>query len=159
MAKLLKSRVCIRVRVERVRVRVRALYKRTFTRQFLCVYVYMYSLSHSQMTKFWTKLKAFADDKLDVTKMIISVYDKVENSVGKGEIACTSNFSFSNNVFKKILSQTRQKVSLQGNGLRSHISYQVIIQIQVGFALTLPFADMNLFRGVYGKIILHIRAV
>ena len=51
-----------------------------------------------------TKLKAFADDKLNVTKMIISVFDKVENIVGKGEIACTSNFSFSHNVLKRLLS-------------------------------------------------------
>ena len=27
----------------------------------------------------WTKLKAFADDILNVTKMIISVFDRVEN--------------------------------------------------------------------------------
>ena len=33
-----------------------------------------------------TKLKAFASDKLKVTKMIISVFDRVENMVGKGEI-------------------------------------------------------------------------
>ena len=46
-----------------------------------------------------TKLKALADDKLNVTKMIISVFDRVENIVGKGEIACKSNFSFSHNVF------------------------------------------------------------
>ena len=63
------------------------------------------------------KLKAFADDKLNVTKMIISVFDRVENIVRKGEIACTSNFSFSHNVFKRLLSQTRRKVSLCGNGL------------------------------------------
>ena len=69
-----------------------------------------------------TKLKAFADDKLDVTKMIISVFDRVENIVGKGEIACKSNFSFSNNVFKRFLSQTRQKVSLCGNGLKEYKS-------------------------------------
>ena len=36
--------------------------------------------------------------------MIISVFDSVENIVGKGEIACTNNFSFSNNVFKSLLS-------------------------------------------------------
>ena len=65
----------------------------------------------------WSKLKAFADDKLNVTKMIISVFDRVENIVGKGEIACTSNFSVSHNVFKRLLSQRRQKVSLCGNGL------------------------------------------
>ena len=38
------------------------------------------------------KLKAFADDKLYTTKMIISVFDSVENIVGKGEIACTKAF-------------------------------------------------------------------
>ena len=48
-----------------------------------------------------TKLKIFADDKSNVTKIIISVCDRVENIVGKGEIACTSNFSFSHNVFQK----------------------------------------------------------
>ena len=64
-----------------------------------------------------TKLKAFADDKLNVTKIIISVFDRVENIVGKGEIACTSNFSFSHNVFNRVLSQGRQKVSLCGNAL------------------------------------------
>ena len=65
-----------------------------------------------------TKLKAFADDNLNVTKMIISVFDRVENIVGKGEIACTSNFSFSHNVFKRHLSQRHQKVSLCGNGVK-----------------------------------------
>ena len=48
------------------------------------------------------KLKAFADDKLNETKMIISVFNRGENIVGKGEIACTSNFSFSHNVFKRL---------------------------------------------------------
>ena len=56
------------------------------------------------------KLKALADDKLNVTKMIISVFDRGENIVKKGEIVCTSNFSFSHNVFKRPLSQTCQKV-------------------------------------------------
>ena len=50
-----------------------------------------------------TKLKAFADNKLNVTNMIIFVFDRVENILGKGEIACTSNFSFSHNVFKRLL--------------------------------------------------------
>ena len=34
-----------------------------------------------------TKLKAFGDDKLNVTNMIISVFDRVENIVRKEEIA------------------------------------------------------------------------
>ena len=66
----------------------------------------------------WWKLNALADDKLNVTKMIISVFDRVENIVGKGEIACTSNFSFSHNIFKRLLSQRHLKVSLCGNGLK-----------------------------------------
>ena len=53
--------------------------------------------------KIWDqiKLKAFADDKLDITKMMISVFDREENIMGKGEIACTSNFSLFHNVFKR----------------------------------------------------------
>ena len=77
------------------------------------------SLAHSHTTKFWTKLKAFTDDKFDVTKMIISVFDTVEIIVGKGEIICTSNFPFSYNAFKRLLSQTRQKAVSCGNGLRN----------------------------------------
>ena len=41
--------------------------------------------------------------------MIISVFERVENIVGKGEIAYTSNFSFTPNVFKRLLSQTPSK--------------------------------------------------
>ena len=55
--------------------------------------------------------------------MIISVFDRVESIMGKGEIACTSNFSFSHNVFRRLLSQTRQKVSLCGNRLTK---YQIL---------------------------------
>ena len=40
-----------------------------------------------------TKLKAFADERLNVTKKIISVFDRVENTVGKGEIAFHTMFS------------------------------------------------------------------
>ena len=53
-----------------------------------------------------SKLKAFADDTINVTHMIISVFDGVENIVGKGENAGYHN------VLKRLLSQTRQKLSL-----------------------------------------------
>ena len=72
--------------------------------------------SHTQK-KGLDEMEAFADDKLNVTKMIIFVFDRIENIVGKGEIACTSNFSFSHNVFKRLLFQTRQKMTFCGNGL------------------------------------------
>ena len=35
----------------------------------------------------WSKLKAFTDNKIKVLKMMIFVFDKVENIVGKGENA------------------------------------------------------------------------
>ena len=39
-----------------------------------------------------TKLKAFADDKLNVTKMTISLFERVENTVGKEENAGYQHF-------------------------------------------------------------------
>ena len=39
-----------------------------------------------------TNLKAFADDKLNVNKMTISLCDRVKNTVGKGENAGYQHF-------------------------------------------------------------------
>ena len=39
-----------------------------------------------------TKLKAFPDDKLNIVKMMISRFDRVENTVGKGENAGYQHF-------------------------------------------------------------------
>ena len=33
----------------------------------------------------WSKLKAFADDIVDVNEMMISLFDGVQNTAGKGE--------------------------------------------------------------------------
>ena len=44
---------------------------------------------------------------------------RVENTVEKEKLLVTSNFSFSHSVFKRIVSQGSQKVSLCGNGLRN----------------------------------------
>ena len=35
----------------------------------------------------WSKLKAFADDKIKLAKMMIFVFDRIENILGKGENA------------------------------------------------------------------------
>ena len=51
-----------------------------------------------------TKLKAFANDKLNIDKMTISLLDRVgkkEKNEGKGENAVTSIFSFFLSVFFK----------------------------------------------------------
>ena len=50
--------------------------------------------------------------------MITSVFDRIENIVGKGAIAHTSS------VFKRLLSQTCQKVPLRGNGLTLYLTRQ-----------------------------------
>ena len=68
----------------------------------------------------WSIFKAFADDKLNVVRIIISVSDRVENIVEKGENAVTSIFSFSHNVFKRLLSQGRLKSGLCGKELSKH---------------------------------------
>ena len=40
----------------------------------------------------WTKFKAFANDKLNVAKIMISVLDRAENIVGKGDNAGYQHF-------------------------------------------------------------------
>ena len=42
-----------------------------------------------------TKLKAFADNKLNAGKIKISLFDRVENTGGKGENAGYQHLSFS----------------------------------------------------------------
>ena len=54
-----------------------------------------------------SKLKPFADDKIKVFKIMIFDFDRVENIVGKGENAGYQHFSFSHNVFKRLLIQGR----------------------------------------------------
>ena len=50
-----------------------------------------------------TKLKAFADDKSNIAKMTISLFDRVENTVGKGENAGYQHFLFFPQGFPKPL--------------------------------------------------------
>ena len=49
-------------------------------------YQYNTSLSNYKILV-WTKFKAFADDNSYVSKMVISIFDRVEYTVGKGENA------------------------------------------------------------------------
>ena len=48
-----------------------------------------------------TKLKAFADDKIKVAQMLISIFDRIENIVGKGENAGYQHFLFFPQCFQK----------------------------------------------------------
>ena len=62
-----------------------------------------------------TKLKAFADDKLNIVKMLISLYNRVENTVGKGENAGYQHFLLFPQCFRKPSSLGSLKVGLSGN--------------------------------------------
>ena len=46
------------------------------------------------------KLKAFADNNLNIAKMMISPFDRVENAVEKGENVVTSIFSLAHSFSK-----------------------------------------------------------
>ena len=53
-------------------------------------------------------------------KMAGSYPDGLKTLWEKEKLLVTSNLSFSHSVFKRLVSQGRQKVSLCGNGLRRH---------------------------------------
>ena len=64
-----------------------------------------------------SKLNEFADDNFRFDENGRMLSKRVENTVGKEKLLVTSNFSFSYSVFKRLVSQGRQKVLLCGNGL------------------------------------------
>ena len=59
-----------------------------------------------------TELKAFADNKLNVTKLMSSLYDRVENTVGKGENADYQHFLLFSQYFLKPSSLRSFKVGI-----------------------------------------------
>ena len=64
-----------------------------------------------------TKLKAFADNKLNFAKMEISFCDRVENTIGKGENAGYQHFLLFLHCFSKPSSLGPLKVGLCGKEL------------------------------------------
>ena len=67
--------------------------------------------------------------------MAESYTNRLKTMWEKEKLLVTSNFSFSNSVFKRLVSQGRQKVSLCGNGLKSfhsHISVVVCSFFEFG---------------------------
>ena len=57
-------------------------------------------------------MKAFADNQLNVGKMMISLFDRLENAVGKGEKAGYQHFLIPSQCFPK--PQLLQKSGLYG---------------------------------------------
>ena len=60
----------------------------------------------------WSKLKAFADDKLNVTQNIKNVVHRIENIVGKEENAGDQHFLLFPQCFKRLFPSEREKSSL-----------------------------------------------
>ena len=56
------------------------------------------------------------DDKLNVPKMVISVFDRDENIVGKGENAGNQHFLLFPHVFKRHLPEGHKNEGLFGKG-------------------------------------------
>ena len=50
-----------------------------------------------------TKFKAFANDNFNIAKMMISLYDRVENTEGKGENAGYQHFLLFRQCFQSLL--------------------------------------------------------
>ena len=59
----------------------------------------------------------FADDNFKFVENGRKVSKQIENTVGKGEIAHKSNFSFSHSVFIRLVPQTRKNQDLFGKVL------------------------------------------
>ena len=75
-------------------------------------------LTHYQTTNLDSaKLKKFADDNFKFDENGRKLSKRVENTVGKGDIARYEQFLLFPQRFKRFVSQGRQKVSLCGNGL------------------------------------------
>ena len=62
-----------------------------FPQCFLPIWQIVNSLPNDEILD-WYTLEAFADDRIELAKMIIFVFDGVENIVGKGENAGYQHF-------------------------------------------------------------------
>ena len=75
-----------------------------------------YPITRRQISD-WSKLKQSADDSFEFDENTRKFSKRVETLWVKKKLLVTSNFSFTHSVFKRLVSQRRQKVSLCGNWL------------------------------------------
>ena len=66
----------------------------------------------------------FADDNFKFDEYGRKLFKWVENTVGKGEIACYEQFLLFQHCFQKACFPGVSKVSLYGNGLTLHLQWQ-----------------------------------
>ena len=69
----------------------------------------------------WSKLKVFAVDKINIILMIISVFDRIENIVGKGENAVYQHFLLFLQCFEKTSFPDRSKGAVVWEWVKSHL--------------------------------------
>ena len=93
-----------------------------------------------------TKLKAFADDKLNVVKMMISFFLRVENAVGKGENAGYQHFILFPQCFPKPSSLESLKSGFCGKELKL---FQFGIVWKRFYKLVLSFSTFLLISNPY----------
>ena len=77
------------------------------------------TLALNQTTIFlsdWIKFKAFEDDKLNVAKIMLSVFDRVENIVGNEENAGDQHFFLFSQCFQKASFLVSLKLGTELNG-------------------------------------------
>ena len=87
-------------------------------RRSFCNPTHLNSLPNNKFLD-WTKFKVLAEDVFRVAKMMIIVFDRDENIAGKRrKMLITIIFSFSHNVFKRLLSRGSLKVVICGKELR-----------------------------------------
>ena len=67
-------------------------------------------------------MKESADNNFKFDENGRKLCKQVENTVGKGEILVTSNFSFSHSVFHRLVMQTSKNQGLFGKGLTLSLS-------------------------------------
>ena len=63
-----------------------------------------------------SKLQEFADDNFEFGENGRKFSKRVENTLEKGEIARYEHFSFSHNVYKRLVQQTRKNMACLGKG-------------------------------------------
>ena len=81
------------------------------TTLFQHFFSYFNSLPNNKILD-WSKLKAFSDDKLKVAKIMISVFDGIENIVGKGENSGCQHFLLFPQCFQNVSSSRSLKFGI-----------------------------------------------
>ena len=96
------------------------------------------ALTLSQTTNFrlFKKRKEFADDNFKLCKNGGNLSKRVENTVGKGEIARYEQFLLFHSVFKNLVLQTHKNPGLFGKGLIpvfGRILLSSVVKVSDGF--------------------------